>query len=100
LDRETIGLRPSAAGLQSFIESPSKVVSSFFIHYRSPFKCTIRASNALPGFVPTPFPNIQSETTNPIDVGRTTDFVVTEDARFEENSNSLFPQSFVTSRPN
>jgi hypothetical protein len=101
LDRETIGLRPAPAGLQAFIESPSQVVSSFFVHYRSPCNRTIRASNALLRFVPTPFPNIKSEATNRINVSCTSNLVMPEDPGLEKepDSFSVTNRRYVTSKP-
>jgi len=87
LNWKTVGLRPAATVLQSFIEPPSQIVLPFFIQYRSPFKCTVRARNALPRFVPTPFPNIKSHATDSINVCGTPNFMVTEDARLKENAN-------------
>lgn len=88
LNWKTVGLRPAAARLQRFVEPPSQIISPFVIQDRLPFKC-IRTSNALLRFVPKPFPNIKSYATDSVNVGGTSNFVMTENARLKENADSI-----------
>ena len=97
LNWKTVRLGPATTVLQSFVEPPSQVVSSLLIQNLLSFKCIVRASNSLLRDVPLPFPNIEPDATDRINIGCTSDFVMTEDAGLKENPNSFSSGCNVTS---
>jgi hypothetical protein len=100
LNWKTVGLRPATTVLQSLVEPPSQVISSFVIHDLLSFKCIVRACNLLPHRIPLTFPTIHSDTADGINVDSTSDSVMTEDSRLKENSNSVSAASrYVASEP-
>jgi hypothetical protein len=89
LNRKTMGLGPATRVLQSLIESPPEILSSFVIQDRPSVGRTIRSSSFELGHVPLSFPKIESETADAININRTSNFVMAEDPGFEEHSNSV-----------
>lgn len=89
LNRKTIGLRPAATVLDSFIEPPSQVISSFALHDRLSFECILRTSNSLLRRVPAPFPNVESDATHCINVSRASNLVMPEDSRLKKHPDSV-----------
>ena len=100
LNWKTVRLGPASTVLQSFIEPPSQVVSSLLIQDLLSIKCIVRTNNFLLCDIPLPFPNIEPDAADCINVGRTSYFVMAEDTRLKENANSssssrhFAPESF------
>ena len=86
LNRKTVGLRPAATVLDSFIEPPSQVISSFALQDFSSVKCILCTSNSLLRRIPAPFPDVESDATHCINVSRASDSVMTEDSRLKKHS--------------
>ena len=89
LNWKTVGLRPATTVLQSLIKPPSQIISPFVIQDPLSFKRILRAGNFLLRRVPLPLPDVQPDTADRINVGRTSNLVMTEDAWLKENANPV-----------
>ena|SRR5678815_5734315 len=89
LNWKTVRLRPASTVLQSFIEPPSQVISAFLIHDALSFNRIVRASNFLLRRVPSPFPGVEPDTADRVNVSRTSNLVMTKDPGLKENANSV-----------
>jgi hypothetical protein len=87
LNRVTVGLRPATAVLQRFVESPSEIPSSLVVQNCTPRIYIAGAGRSIPCIVPTPFPNIESNAADGINVSGPSNPVMTEDAGLKENAN-------------
>jgi hypothetical protein len=89
LNWKTVGLRPVTTVLQSLIKPPSQIISPFVIQDPLSFKRILRAGNFLLRRVPLPLPDVEPDTADRINVSRTSNLVMTEDAWLKENANPI-----------
>jgi len=91
LDWKTVRLRPTTVVLQGLIELPTKILASFDIQFRVPFIFAGNQETTTQRSVPLSLPILESDPTHRIDVGRSSNLVMTENARLKENTNSSLP---------
>src|SRR2546425_889374 len=86
LHRISIRLRPAAVDLQSFINPPSQVPAQFLFQYAALLFRVGGKSSAILCLIPTPFPNIDSNAIDGIDISSASNFVMAKDSLPKENS--------------
>lgn len=89
LDRITVRLRPSPVELERLVEPPTEILSPLFIG-DTPSRCRIGSvSRARHCLAPALFPDFESKLADGVNICRPSDFMVTDDAGFEEEFDRI-----------